>query len=226
MTTRLIFVRHGETVHNKELVITAAAPGAPLNARGREQAAELASRLRSVDVAAIYTSPLLRARQTAEALGRARGLDPVVRTEFRECSVGELEGRGGPEAFERFDSTWEFWYHAEDLDYALGPGGETGSQALTRFTEGVAFVADAHRGQTVVVVGHGTVLQLALTRLSDNLPPSFGYRRWIDNCGTVVLAIEDDRTTCLEWSGHTPQVPSGDAAPLHQREESSWDISE
>ncbi|MFD9406491.1 histidine phosphatase family protein [Streptomyces sp. NPDC059989] len=226
MTTRIIFVRHGETAHNKGLVITAAAPGAPLNARGREQAAELASRLRSVDVAAIYTSPLLRARQTAEELGRARGLDPVVRIEFRECSVGELEGQGGPAAFERLDSTWEFWYHADDLDYALGPGGETGREALARFTEGVESLADAHRGRTVVVVAHGTVLQLALTRLSDNLPPSFGYRRWIDNCGTVVLDIEDDRTTCLEWSGHPPQVPAGDSAPPHQKERSSWEISE
>jgi broad specificity phosphatase PhoE len=105
--TRMIFVRHGETVHNAGLVITSASPGAPLNDRGVRQVKELAVTLAGTGVEAVYTSPLLRARQTAAIIGEACGLEPVVRDELRECSVGELEGRSDPAAFERLDSTWD-----------------------------------------------------------------------------------------------------------------------
>jgi hypothetical protein len=63
----------------------------------------------------------------------------------------------------------------------------------------------------VVVVGHATVLQLALTRLCDNLPADFGYGRWISNAGTVVIDSGALRTTCLSWDG-TPMVQTLESA--------------
>jgi broad specificity phosphatase PhoE len=197
----MIFVRHGETAHNAGLVITAASPGMPLNERGVRQARELATALAASRIDAIYTSPLLRARQTAAILGEAQGVDPVVRAELRECSVGELEGRADAAAFERLDSTWDRWYYDEDLDYALGPDGETGRAALDRVSGLVDRLAGRHGDGSVLVVGHGTVLQLALTYLSSNLTRASGHRRWIAHGGTVVVDVEAGSMTCREWSG-------------------------
>ncbi|MFJ4185175.1 histidine phosphatase family protein [Kitasatospora sp. NPDC089509] len=216
--TTIIFIRHGQTAHNVDLVITSGAPGGPLTPEGERQVAELANELRATaaqPVEAVYSSPLRRARQSATIVAAPWGLAPIEREELRECSVGELEGRSGPEAFARFDSTWDHWYHDEhpDLDYALGPGGESGRQALDRVRAVVRDIITAHPDGTVAVVGHGTVLQLALTWLSDNLRPSFGHRRWIPNAGTVVVAASADGIRCLEWSGQpVSAVTSGEVA--------------
>lgn len=207
--TRIIFVRHGETLHNVELVITSGAPGGPLTERGVEQVGLLAKRLTGLrpPVTAVYSSPLRRALQSATILADSLALVPTVREELRECSVGELEGRSGPEAFERFDRTWDHWYSdaSPDLDYPLGPGGETGREAVDRISGLVDEITVAHRDETVVVVGHGTVLQLALTWLSTNLTQASGHRHWIANAGTVVLDRTERGLVCREWSGE--QVP-------------------
>jgi len=197
--TRIIFIRHGETRHNVDLVITSGAPGGPLTERGEDQARALADQLSDIDVAAVYSSPLTRAVQTATALGR----EVVLRDDLRECSVGDLEGRGDQDSFARFDLTFEHWYHETDpdLDFPLGPNGETGTAAVARVASVVRDVLRAHDGQTVAVVGHGTVLQLALTTLCVNLAPSFGYRRWIANAGTVLVDVAERGLVCLEWSG-------------------------
>ncbi len=199
--TRLILVRHGETDHNVNLVITSGAPGNPLNERGAGQARELARTLIPMAPAAVYASPLLRARQTAEILAQACGLSVDYVDDLRECDVGELEGRGDAESFARFDATFEHWYHGDDLDFPLGPGGETGRAAVERAAAVVRAIAAAHPDGTVVAVSHGTLLQLAATRLSANLAPGFGFRRWARNGGAVVLDVQPTRTTCVSWNG-------------------------
>ncbi len=200
---QFIFVRHGETAHNATLVITSASPGAPLNEAGLRQVRDLAESFRGRDIAAIYSSPMLRATQTARILAQALpGVSISHRNELRECSVGDLEGRGDPEAFARFDSTWDYWYLKADLSYALGPNGETGEQSLARVAELVEALAAEHDDdETVIVVSHGTLLQLALTYMSRNIAPEQGFKRWIPNAGTVVLDVRDGKATCREWAG-------------------------
>lgn len=198
--TRIILVRHGETEHNVNLVITSGAPGNPLTERGADQARELAGRLKPLAVRALYSSPLLRARQTAEILAQHCGLPVEYLDDLRECDVGELEGRGDEAAFARFDATFEHWYHQDDVDHPLGPGGETGRSAVERVAAAGKAITAAHPEGTVAVVSHGTLLQLAATRLSDNLEPDFGFRRWILNAGTVVLDVEPAGIRCLSWN--------------------------
>jgi broad specificity phosphatase PhoE len=199
--TRVIFVRHGETAHNAQMVITAGAPGGPLNERGAAQARQLATDLAGAGVSALYASPLARARQTAEILAEGLVVPLALRAELAECSVGDLEGRSDPLAFARFDSTADRWYHAEDLDYPLGPNGEDGRSAVRRVGALLAELARLHRDETIALVSHQTLLQLAITRLSVNLPPAFGYRRWIPNAGTVVTELRGADLHCLEWAG-------------------------
>jgi broad specificity phosphatase PhoE len=235
--SRMIFVRHGETEQNAKMVITSGAPGGPLNERGAAQAHALAATLVAGEVSAVYASPLVRARQTAEILAAAAGVPVELRQELAECSVGDLEGRSDAQAFARFDSTADRWFHAADLDYPLGPRGETARSAAARVATLLAELTAGHAGETVMIVSHQTLLQIALTCLCANLPASFGHRRWIPNAGTVVTELHGPELhgpelhgpelhgpelhgpelhgpelRCLEWAGSPVTVEGGGRA--------------
>ena len=201
MTTRVIFVRHGETQHNVDMVITSGSPGAALTERGREQVASVASELRAWQPSAIFSSPLLRARESAEILSLALGLEVTFVDALRECSVGELEGRSGPEDFARFDLTFERWYHEGDLGFTLGPGGESAAAATARILGVFTAIELECLDQTVLVVGHQTVMQIAVTLMSDNLDLASGYQRWVPNAGTMKLDVEGGSVSCRQWAG-------------------------
>lgn len=199
---RLIFVRHGETVHNVALVITSGFPGNDLTERGVMQIQTTANALRDALPVAVYTSPLRRARQSAEIVADALYLPVHQDDGFRECDVGDLEGRGSDADFARFNEAMDRWYLDADLDFPLGTGGETPRDALARARAAIARIQAAHTPeQTVVVVSHQTLLQLVLTFLSDNLTPPFGHRRWITNAGASVVDVDEDGSTCVEWDG-------------------------
>ncbi|ATW50687.1 histidine phosphatase family protein [Streptomyces peucetius] len=199
--TRILFVRHGRTAHNVAMVITAAAPGAPLDETGRDQARRLAGELADDHVEAVYTSPLTRAVQTAEILAEGLGTGaPRIHPDLRECSVGDLEGTSGAEAFAEFDGALESWHLDSALDRPLGPRGESGTAAVRRIREVVSEITARHEG-TVAVVSHSTVLQIALPNLCENLPRSYGHRRWIANAGYVETLTTEAGLTCRTWSG-------------------------
>ena len=88
--TTILLVRHGESTDNVERRLGSLGPGAPLTDRGRAQASALALRLATRDVAAVYVSPLFRARQTAEILAAATGA-PIA--ENPDLAPGRSTGR-------------------------------------------------------------------------------------------------------------------------------------
>ena len=91
--SKVFLVRHAETDWNRERRIQGGGSDTPLNELGRQQAVCLARRLESEDLAAIYTSPLARARVTAQVIANEMGLPLIVEPALREVEAGELEGR-------------------------------------------------------------------------------------------------------------------------------------
>ena len=88
---QLLLVRHGESVGNLTHILQG--PDDPLTERGRRQAREIAAYLASRgDVRALYTSPLVRAYETAAIIGEALGLTPIPREALAEINVGEAAG--------------------------------------------------------------------------------------------------------------------------------------
>ena len=95
---RLYFVRHGESEANTTGLFSNRPPGAALTAAGREQAESLAVRLHDAGITQIYSSPLLRARQTAEILSAALNAPVEVTDALREYDMGIYEGTKDPVA--------------------------------------------------------------------------------------------------------------------------------
>lgn len=164
MTARLWLVRHGQTDWN----VVGRYQGQsdpPLNPVGRAQARALASRLRGHGFQALYTSDLLRARQTADALAAHAGLAPRLEPRLREMHHGAWDGLLVTEIQARFPADWAAWRHAPHA--ARPPGGETVTEVAERVAAALDDIARRHAGGHVLVVSHGLALATALCRVHD-----------------------------------------------------------
>jgi broad specificity phosphatase PhoE len=150
-TTRILFVRHGE-VHNPDRIFYGRLPRFPLSAEGRRQAETTAARLAGCPLAAIYTSPLLRARQTAAILRRADPRVPIAVTrsllEIRSARQGQpidvLEALG-----------WNFY------EPPFGEDDETIPAIFARVRRFARRVVARHPGATVAAVTHADIVRIA-----------------------------------------------------------------
>jgi alpha-ribazole phosphatase/probable phosphoglycerate mutase len=131
-----------------------------LTAQGRAQYGLLEVRLRNKPLAAIYSSDLSRCLEGAELLGRGRDLAPVPRADLRELHLGEWEGRAWDELKQTFPGQWQARL-ADIVNYRV-PGGETIAELNERAIPAVRAIVAAHRGEEVLVVGHGALNRVIL----------------------------------------------------------------
>ena len=203
---RLLLVRHGETDDNKNLVFQGQ-EGVGLNARGREQAALLGARLASAKErpAALYTSDLARARETAEILGRALALEPVLDADLREIYLGAWQGLSHAEIAARFPDEWAAWRAGKDLRRG---GGETYAELTERLTRAMNRIAAAHAGAAALVVSHGAALKTFAGHVLGMAPGCVTWLRSFrvpENTGVSVVERDAEGFRIAVW---------GDAAHL------------
>jgi probable phosphoglycerate mutase len=200
---RLILARHGQTDANIRMAIDALPPGGPLTEQGTRQAEELAEQLATEPVAAVYASTALRAQQTARPVARRHDLDVTVVEGVHEIGVGELEGRNDHDSLRAFAEVFGTWARDGDLSRAM-PGGETGQQAVDRFTTALDGIVAGHQHGVLVLVSHGAMLRLVAPVLADNLDTLAGELGLLQNTARIVLDADPDAPGgwhCVEWAG-------------------------
>ncbi|HSE80061.1 MAG TPA: histidine phosphatase family protein [Gaiellaceae bacterium] len=192
--TTIYLARHGESDWNAELRWQGHADR-PLTERGRRQAAELADRLADVVLAALYSSDLERARATARIVAEARRMDVVVLPELREIDVGSWSGLTRAEAEERFPAAYRRW-----ADGAQGwDDGETYEQMTERVVRAILNIAQAHPGDSVLVVAHGGPIRaLHATALGIDLAAHRKIRPVEPNARLSRVAVENGRIARLD----------------------------
>ena len=154
---KLFVVRHGETQFNVEHRYLGALDP-ELTTRGIAQATALHSTLPD-HLDAIVCSPLRRAYQTAEILGNARGIVPVVIDTFRERNVGVFEGLTQDEAQVQFPDLWA--QNITRLWESAPPDGETIDEVFNRVAKGLGELYANYAGTAVALVAHGFVAKVA-----------------------------------------------------------------
>jgi phosphoserine phosphatase len=154
---RLFVVRHGETEWVRERRF-AGSRDIPLTEAGRDQCAAVARALAGTTVAAVYASPLDRARASAELIAKPHGLPVRIVPAFSEMTFGSWEGLTRDEARTRDPEAWAQWRSAPHLLKLAG--GETIPEVAERVTAGIAALQEAHDGQTVVLISHGVVARV------------------------------------------------------------------
>lgn len=186
---RLWIVRHGETDFNAEGRWQGAGTDRPLNEAGRTQAQAVAAALADRDFAALYTSPMLRARQTAAPISRATGLRPVEVEALREAHHGAWEGKTRAEILAGWRAEWEA-FEAAPMEVER-PGGESYGDTADRVWPALEAIVERHPGEDVVVVTHGGPLRLVLSAALD-LPLTRRDEFGTENAAVFVVARCDE----------------------------------
>ncbi len=194
--TRVVVVRHGETDWNVEQRVQGQLD-VPLNDRGRRQAERLAEALAEEGLAALYSSDLSRAAETAAAVGRRAGLPVLHAPGLRERAFGHLEGLTWREIEQHHPEAAQRWRRR---DPAFGPGGgEVLADFYARCVAAAAELAGRHAGQTIALVAHGGVLDClyrAATRMALDAP-----RTWqLGNASINRLLATGEGFTLVGWN--------------------------
>lgn len=160
--TRLLLIRHGRSVWNAQGRIQGRADP-PLDELGREQARRLAERLRQEAVVALYTSPLRRAQETADIIGRALDVPVVPDERLQEYDVGDIAGLTWEQVVERYPDVAHRWAEAQE---ELGIPGEEGHGPFrARVVAAFGDIVSRHADGPVGVVAHGGTLGTYLNHL-------------------------------------------------------------
>lgn len=192
-------VRHGESLSNREGRVQGQAD-VELSEVGRRQAAAVgrwSGGLRSMEpIAEIWSSPLRRAVETAEAIAAALRLPVRIDERLQELNAGIFQGHLWADLETRFPDAVARW-RSGDVDYAI-PGGESRSQLAARGHEALESLA-ARDAAAMIVVAHGGVLTAALGSLIGRRHPLLAAAA--ERPFTKLPALDNCSVSVLEWPG-------------------------
>ncbi|HSB43106.1 MAG TPA: histidine phosphatase family protein [Methylomirabilota bacterium] len=206
---RLVLARHGQSVSNAVRRFQGAQDVAlsPLGVRQAEALRQAVGRRR---IAHVYTSPLERARRTAEIAVAGLDLPLTVVADLRELSLGEWEGCTVEEIRTRPGDPYAQW--VRDPVQCRPPGGEPLAQVQARALQAVDRIASAHPdGEAILIVSHGGVISALLAHWLG-LPLSSIWRIAVSNCS--LSEISPPRVVSVNETGHLRDIDVAIAAPL------------
>lgn len=197
-TTRIIALRHGETDWNASARIQGQRDIA-LNAKGHWQARRAAQALADAaePVAAIYSSDLARAHETAQHIAAAMDMEVLTDARLRERGFGEYEGSTFAELEQQWPQETARW-RARDAHWAP-PGGETITALGERVRDATQALAMRHAGEQIVLVAHGGVLDM-MYRIATRQPVD-AERSWaLANASINRLLWTPEGLSLVGWS--------------------------
>jgi 2,3-bisphosphoglycerate-dependent phosphoglycerate mutase len=164
----VIFLRHGQAKNNIERILTGRTPGVPLTEKGIDQAEKAAKFLEQMNISAIYSSPIERARHTAEIVGKHNSLDVTIDDRLIELDMGKFTGVPYDEIFSSHGNVFMKFYNGE-LEIAHN-GVETFSEVKKRVLGIVDHVIENHPDQNVLLVTHMDPIKAMLSTIVDLTP--------------------------------------------------------
>jgi 2,3-bisphosphoglycerate-dependent phosphoglycerate mutase len=201
---RVFVARHGETEWNREGRWQGQG-GPGLNETGRVQARALAMRLSALHVDALYSSDLARARETAQIVATATGLEPVLDPGLREVDVGDWRGLTRDEVSRRDPDGYRRWLGGE----AGWNGGETYEEMHARVVAAVERLVAASAAGRIAVISHGGAVR-ALAAHAVGLPKHDRLRiEGARNCSLTTVDYQQVSARLVGYNddGHLPPAP-------------------
>lgn len=198
MTTRICFIRHGETDWNVDKRIQGQTD-TPLNETGRGQALAMAFNAAHHDFSAVYSSDLVRALDTAKMVASRRGFEVLTLPQFRERHFGIFQGLTAEEGLQRYPAA-DVWYTARDVNYDFVTG-ESLVQFAERVKQAVDTLAKNHANQTIAVVSHAGVLEIVYRKATGrplHTPRDFV----IPNCALNWFRFDEQGWHLEAWDDH------------------------
>jgi broad specificity phosphatase PhoE len=205
---RLLLIRHGETTFNVERRLPGQLAGIALTDKGRRQAHRAAVALSALPLSAVMSSPLERARETAEIVARGWALPVRLDDRLQDTDVGRWSGQKIDE-IDKSDPEWRaFVAHPTEPP----PGVESLATVMERAAAAVAdALGDPERGNTIAVVAHADVIKLVVGHYLS-IHPDCAQRLHVDNGSITALEFVEDRPPIVLALNWTP-FPGWLAAP-------------
>ena len=180
----IIFLRHGQAKNNTERVLAGRTPGVPLTEEGVDQSEKAAKFLEDMNISAIYSSPIERAKNTAEIVGKHNSIDVKIDDRLIEIDMGKFTGRPYDEIFSSHGNVFMKFYKGE-LEIAHN-GVETFVEVKKRILGMVDHVIENHPDENVVLVTHMDPIKAMLSTIVS-LSPENLYELIIANASLNIF---------------------------------------
>lgn len=196
---KIYLIRHGETDRNKEKCLQGRSD-IELNEYGRELARKTAQGLAGVNFDIIFTSPLKRARETAEIIRGNREISIIPRVELQEISFGEYEGLCyGKENFSIPDRDFMNFFQ-NPVEYVTPPGGESFEEVMKRTGDfwQELMQKEEYKDKTILLSTHGCALKALLANVYKKPLAEFWGEGVHKNCAVSLIVVEDGHAVVAE----------------------------
>jgi len=180
----IIFLRHGQAKNNTERILAGRTPGVPLTEKGVDQAEKAAKFLEEMNVSAIYSSPIERAQDTAEIIGKHNSIDVRIDDRLIELDMGKFTGMPYDEIFSSHGNVFMKFYNGE-LEIAHN-GVETFADVKKRVLGMVDHIIENHADENVVLVTHMDPIKAMLSTVVS-LSPENLYELIIANASLNIF---------------------------------------
>jgi phosphoserine phosphatase len=182
-TTRFFVVRHGETEGNQKKIYRGRWD-LPLNENGIRQVERAGEALKAVSFDVIYTSPLVRTRQTAAALARWQQVDPLEDEALIDIDYGQWTRVADSDVAEKQPALYQKWKESPEL--VTFPGGEGLADVRKRVTSALERWTSLHAGQAIALCGHRVSVKMILM-VAMGMPDSAFWKLRVDTASLSVL---------------------------------------
>ena len=186
----IIFLRHGQAENNTEKILAGRSPGVNLTETGIQQAEQTGKMLELLNVSKIYSSPIDRALQTAEIVGKHCDLEIIPDQRLIELDMGKFTKMPYDEIFAKHGNVFLKFY--EGNDEVSENGVETFATVQKRVFDMVDFVVKNHKNENVVLVTHMDTIKAMIGRVL-NLKPEILFELIIANASLNIFKNHDQK---------------------------------
>ncbi|MFT3890287.1 MAG: histidine phosphatase family protein [Anaerolineales bacterium] len=196
---KIYFVRHGESEANLLREFSNSGLKHPLTEKGVAQAQELAQKLRRIHFEIIYSSPVLRAQQTAQIVAEQLCIPVEVTEALREWNVGIYEGTTDPKGWELHRQVQEEWFFHDKPESKM-PCGENLIEIKARFVPFIEKLVEQNKDteRNVLCVAHGGLYIAMLPIILKNIDHAFANER-VAHTSPSIVELRADGLYCTSW---------------------------
>jgi len=188
----IIFLRHGQAENNTNRVLAGRRPGVPLTLTGLEQSEKIAKFLKPFNISTIYSSPIERAKKTAEIVSEHNSLEIKTDERLIELDMGKFTGMPYDEIFEKHGNVFLKFYEG-DLEIAHN-GVETFIELKKRILDMVDFVIREHNDENVLLVTHMDPIKALISTIMG-LEANSLFELIIENASLTIFKEEQGKLT-------------------------------
>ena len=186
----IIFLRHGQAENNVKRILAGRTDGVPLTKEGLEQSERIAKYLKPLNISAIYSSPIERAKHTAEIVAKHNSLNYELDSRLIELDMGKFTCKPYEEIFAKYGNVFLKYY---ENDPAITEHGiETFPQVKKRVLDMVNYVVKKHKNENVLLVTHMDPIKIMLSEIMY-LTPQALFELIITNCSLTIIRESSNR---------------------------------